>query len=192
MTKRTILTINDPRLRQKAKRVKQFTPSLKKLAQDMLETMRGSEGVGLAGPQVGVMQRIFVAEIPLPKDPDAEPHPQSGRFYVLVNPEIVKSAAVRVEGKEGCLSIPDLKGLVERPEWVEVRAQDLEGRRFKLKVDDLLGRIFQHEIDHLNGILYLDHITDPAKLWRVTDEAEAIEATEPGTRQPAAEYASPV
>jgi peptide deformylase len=191
MTKRTILTIDDPRLRQKAKRVKQFTPRLKKLAQDMLVTMRSSEGVGLAGPQIGVMQRIFVAEIPLPKDQTVEPHPQSGRSYVLINPEIVKCAATRVEGKEGCLSIPDLKGLVERPEWVEVRAQDLEGRRFKLKVDDLLGRIFQHEIDHLNGILYLDYITDPAKLWRVTEEDEAVGTTEPGSRPSAVEYAAP-
>ena len=98
--------------------------------------MRSYEGVGLAGPQIGVMQRIFVAEIPLPKDEDIEPHPQSGNSYVLVNPKIVKISRSIAEGEEGCLSIPDWRGLVERPEWIEVRAQDITGHKIKLKVDE--------------------------------------------------------
>ncbi|MCB9101146.1 MAG: peptide deformylase [Anaerolineales bacterium] len=164
---RQIVYINDERLRQKAKKIKQFSPSLKKLAQDMLETMRAYDGVGLAGPQIGVMQRIFVAEIPSPND-DAEPHPQSGRSYILVNPEIVKSSEALVEGQEGCLSIPNWQGLVERPEWVEVKAQNIDGRKIKLKVDGYLARIFSHEIDHLNGVLFFDHITNQEKLWEIS------------------------
>jgi peptide deformylase len=178
MTTRKVIQIGDERLRQKAKKVKQFTPNLKKLAQDMLETMRGCKGVGLAGPQIGVMQRIFVAEIPLPEDKDIEPHPQSGRTYVLVNPEIVKTAETLVEGQEGCLSIPTWQGLVERPEWVEIKAQNIEGRKIRLRVDDLLARIFMHEIDHLDGILYIDRIQSPDKLWQILDEAETEQETQ--------------
>jgi peptide deformylase len=126
------------------------------------------------------MQRIFVAEIPTPTDEKTEPHPQSGRTYVLVNPEIVKASAVLVEGQEGCLSIPYWQGLVERPEWVEIKAQNIEGRKIKLKVDDLLARIFMHEIDHLNGILYIDHIKAPEKLWQILPQDDAKETQSVG------------
>lgn len=173
MAIRNIILANDPRLRQKAKKVKSFTPGLKQLAEDMLETMRTQHGVGLAGPQVGVMQRIFVAEIPASRGNGTEPHPQSGVSYALINPEIVAFAENRVEGKEGCLSIPTWYGLVERPEWVEVKAQDLSGRKIRLKVDDLLARVFMHEIDHLDGILFLDHIRDSQKLWQILPEDES-------------------
>ena len=171
MSIRQVIYIGDDRLRQKANKVKQFTPSLKQLAQDMVETMRHYHGVGLAGPQIGVMQRIFVAEIPLPEDDEIEPHPQSGRTYILVNPKVVKTSGDLVEGEEGCLSIPGWQGLVDRPKRVEVRAQDVNGRKIKLRVDDHLARIFMHEIDHLDGVLYIDHITDKEKLWQeVTEE----------------------
>jgi peptide deformylase len=166
--------VDDSRLRQKAKKVKSFTPGLKQLAQDMLETMRSAGGVGLAGPQLGVMQRIFVAEIPATRGEGEEPHPQSGPSYVLINPEIIKTSAEQAEGLEGCLSIPHLQGLVERPQWVQVKAQDVNGRKIRLKIDDYLARIFLHEIDHLDGVLFVDHIKDPAKLWPVEDEAESI------------------
>ncbi len=179
MAIRKVLPGSDPRLRQKAKKIKQFSPGLKALAEDMLETMRHHRGVGLAGPQIGVMQRIFVAEIPPWRGNGPEPHPQSGASYVLINPELVEAAENLVEGREGCLSIPTWVGLVERPEWVVVKAQDLTGRPLKLKVDDLLARIFQHELDHLNGILYIDHIKDPQKLWQETPEAKApVQPTE--------------
>jgi peptide deformylase len=174
MAVRKVITLNDERLRQKAKKVKQFTPALKQLAEDMLETMRANQGVGLAGPQIGVMQRIFVAEIPASRSGTDEPHPQSGTSYVLINPEIIQSADILVEGREGCLSIPTWYGLVERPEWVEVRAQDLNGKKIKLKVDDLLARIFQHELDHLNGVVFIDHIKDREKLWQVLPEEEKV------------------
>lgn len=170
MAIRKVLHSDDPRLRQKAKKIRQFIPGLKELAEDMLETMHHYKGVGLAGPQIGVMQRIFVAEIPPSRGNGSEPHPQSGNTYVLINPELVNVAENLVEGREGCLSIPTWVGLVERPEWVEIKAQDVTGRKIKLKVDDLLARIFQHELDHLNGVLYIDHINDPQKLWQETPE----------------------
>lgn len=178
MTVRKIITLNDERLRQKAKKVNQFTPALKQLAEDMLETMRANNGVGLAGPQIGVMQRIFVAEIPASRSGTDEPHPQSGTSYVLINPEIIQYADDFVEGREGCLSIPTWYGLVERPAWVEVRALDLNGKKIKLKVDDLLARIFQHELDHLDGVLFFDHIKDREKLWQVLPEDEPGGETE--------------
>ncbi|HXV98343.1 MAG TPA: peptide deformylase [Anaerolineae bacterium] len=172
MAIRKVIHINDERLRQKAKKIKQFTPGLKQLAEDMLETMHSYNGVGLAGPQIGVMQRIFVAEIPASRSGTDEPHPQSGVTYVLINPEIVQTAENLVEGREGCLSIPTWYGSVERPEWVELKAQDLNGKKIKLKVDDLLARVFMHELDHLDGILFIDHIKDAQKLWQVLPEDE--------------------
>lgn len=178
MALREVIYMNDERLRQKAKKVTRFTPQLKKLAQDMLETMRHYQGVGLAGPQIGVMQRIFVAEIPAARGNGEEPHPQSGKSYVLINPEIIKAAEEMVEGQEGCLSIPGWQGLIERPGWVEVKAQNVDGKKFKLKVDDLLARVFMHEIDHLNGVLFIDHIKDPDKLWQLPPaDTEVEEAT---------------
>ncbi|HEX9925688.1 MAG TPA: peptide deformylase [Anaerolineae bacterium] len=176
MAIREIVCVDDARLRQSAEKVDHFTPELRQLAQDMLETMRCHRGVGLAGPQLGVMQRIFVAEIPASRGEGEEPHPQSGVSYVLVNPEIVKTSSQLVEGKEGCLSMPTWYGCVARPVWVEVQAQDLDGRPFKLNVDDLLARIIFHEVDHLNGILFTDHITDPDKLWQVTPEDQPATA----------------
>ena len=172
---RDIIHIGDERLRQKAKKVKQFTPALKKLAADMLETMRHNQGVGLAAPQLGILQRIFVAEIPNPENDDEEPHPQSGKTYIIINPEIVNASTTLAEGEEGCLSVPGWRGLVDRPEWVHIKAQDVNGRSIKLKVDNLLARIFLHEIDHLNGVLYVDHIRDHEKLWQPEDEEEETE-----------------
>lgn len=173
MTIREVVYVDDPRLRQKANHIREFTPELNVLAQDMLETMRHHDGVGLAGPQIGVMARIFVAEIPLPDD-ETEPHPQSGVSYVLINPEIIKTGQKLVEGREGCLSIPKWAGLVDRPEWVTVHAKNIEGQPIKLKVNELLARIFMHEIDHLNGVLYTDYITDPEKLWPVEEDEETV------------------
>jgi peptide deformylase len=178
MAARKVIYIDDERLRQKAKKVTRFTPALEQLAQDMLETMRAYNGVGLAGPQIGVMQRIFVAEIPPSEDEEEEPHPQSGVSYVLVNPEVVKVSKNLVEGQEGCLSIPTWYGLIERPEWVEVKAQDLQGRKIKLRVEGYLARIFMHETDHLNGVLFIDHVKSPEELWQVLPEDEQTEAVQ--------------
>ena len=101
---REVIYIGDDRLRQRAKTVKQFGPDLKQLVRNMLDTMHHYDGVGLAAPQIGIMQRIFVAEIPVASDEDTEPHPQSGITYVLINPSLVKASDRIVEGEEGCLS----------------------------------------------------------------------------------------
>lgn len=162
MTIRKILYANDPRLRQKAKKVKDFGPHLKKLADDMLETMRQANGVGLAGPQIGVMQRIFVAEIPADQE-----DPNSGQSYVIINPELTDLSEEIEEGQEGCLSIPNWYGLVNRHRSVQIKGKDVRGKNIKLTVDGFLARIFQHEYDHLNGVLFIDHISDKEKLWQV-------------------------
>ncbi len=178
MAVRKILYASDPRLRRKAKKVKVFGPQLKKLADDMVETMRQSQGVGLAGPQIGVMQRIFVAEIPTEED-----DPYSGKPWVMVNPEIIKHTANMEEGQEGCLSIPGWVGLVNRHCSVEIRARTVAGKPIKMKVSGFLARVFQHEHDHLDGILFVDHISDPEKLWQLEteddDDAYVFEAIEP-------------
>jgi peptide deformylase len=166
MAIRKIIYANDKRLRQQAQVITDFSPALKQLADDMLETMKSRDGIGLAAPQIGVMQRIFVAEIPPGRNKSPEPHPQSGQTYILINPQIVTQAEKQLEGREGCVSIPSWFGQVLRPEWVEVTAQTVTGESVCLRVDDLLGRVFQHEIDHLNGILFTDHITKHDKLWQ--------------------------
>ena len=165
MALRKILYADNPKLRQKAKKVKVFGPQLRQLANDMLETMRAANGVGLAGPQIGVLQRIFVAEIP-----EEEDDPLSGKPFVMVNPEIVKRSAEMEEGQEGCLSIPGWLGEVNRHRSIEIKARTVTGKPVKMKVSGFLARVFQHENDHLDGILFVDHITEPEKLWRVQAE----------------------
>ncbi len=167
MTLRKIIYADDPRLRQKAKKVKRFGPELKKLATDMLETMRESNGVGLAGPQIGVMQRIFVAEIP-----EGEDDPYSGKSFVIINPEITKRSEEIEEGQEGCLSIPGWYGLVNRHASIEIKARTWNGKTVKLRPSGFLARVFQHENDHLDGILFVDHISEAEKLWQIQPEDE--------------------
>ena len=165
MAIRKILPASDPKLRQKAKKVKRFDTELKALADDMIETMHDAPGVGLAGPQIGVMERIFVAELPLD-----ETNPLSGKPFVMVNPELTKVSVEMEEAEEGCLSMPGWAGLVERYYQVEIKARDVNGRPIKFKADGYLARIFQHENDHLDGILFVDHIKDDDKLWQLETE----------------------
>jgi peptide deformylase len=165
MAVREIIYANDPRLRQKAKQVKQFGPALKSLSEDMLETMHADRGVGLAAPQIGLLQRIFVACLP-----EDEEDPQSGKSYVLVNPKLVKASRNEVEGEEGCLSIPTWYGLVSRPDWIIVKAQDVNGKPIRLKAEGYLARVFLHEMDHLDGVLFVDRVESPEKLWQVKPE----------------------
>lgn len=172
MAIRQILYAGDPRLRQKAKPVKQFGLALKALADDMLETMHAANGLGLAAPQIGVLQRLFVAY--LPKD---EEDPQSGKNFVLVNPQIVQASPESVEGVEGCLSIPSWYGRVARPEWVVVKAMNVHGKPIRIKAHGMLARVFQHEIDHLSGVLFVDYIRKPEDLWQELPEEEPKEST---------------
>ncbi|MDX1521465.1 MAG: peptide deformylase [Anaerolineae bacterium] len=192
MATRDIIQIPDNRLRQKANPVKSFAPHLKQLTEDMLETMREHEGVGLAGPQIGLMQRIFVAEIQLPQDEEDTTDLLCAVTYALVNPEITKFADVLVEGQEGCLSMPGWVGLVERPAWVDVRAFNIEGKPLKIRAEGYLARVFMHEIDHLNGILYTDHITDPEKLWQLEPDDEVSLENSPQPVDPGLQQAQEV
>jgi len=176
MAKRPIVTAEDPRLRTKSKRVTHFGDALKALVDDMFESLHAANGLGLAAPQIGVMQRVFVIEMPAEYDEDGH-EVEPTRRYVLVNPEIVKRRGEE-EMDEACLSVPGYRGLVKRATQVTIKGQDVRGKPVRYRGEDLLAQAFQHELDHLDGILYLDRLESPDKLWRV-DVAEAAEAAEP-------------
>jgi peptide deformylase len=169
-----IAIVPDPVLRDKAKKVSKVTPSVQKLLDDMTETMRQAPGIGLAGPQVGVLQRVIVAEVL--KD-EEYPDSQYG-FFQLVNPEIVRISREIEEAPEGCLSIPGYTGDVERALAVEVRGLDRGGKPVKIKARGFLARVFQHEIDHLDGVLYLDRLKSPDKLHKLPANEEMQAETE--------------
>ncbi|NLE75297.1 MAG: peptide deformylase [Chloroflexi bacterium] len=164
MATMSVLTSEHPILRRKAQKVKVFDRDLQRLADDMLETMRHAHGMGLAANQVGVLKQIVVIEMP-----EEDDDPQSGQIYTLVNPEIVRRDGAQV-GEEGCLSVPGYVGQVRRAEQVTVRAQTLKGRRIRLESEGLLARVLQHEIDHLQGVLYVDHLERPEDLRTLPPE----------------------
>jgi peptide deformylase len=149
----------DPVLRRKAKRVSNLDGSVQRLIDDMLETMPAACGAGLAAPQVGISLRIAVIGLP-----DEEP-------IVLVNPEIVKRSGERVV-EEGCLSIPGYRGEIKRSVSVIVKARDRRGKETRIKGAEFLAQVLEHELDHLNGVLYIDHLESPDKLYKIEPEEE--------------------
>ena len=151
MTKRSILIHPDPRLKKKAEPVGDITDELRKLADDMLETMYDAPGIGLAAPQVGVLKRIITMDCVKSEDEPAQP-------MVLMNPEITWSSEEKNTYEEGCLSIPEQYAEVTRPAEVEVKWLGLDGELHDQKFDGLWATCVQHEIDHLNGTLFIDHI----------------------------------
>ena len=151
MSKLTILTIPDPILRRQATAIERVDDELRRLADDMLETMYAAPGIGLAAPQVGVSRRLIVLDVA--KDGE-EKQP-----LVMVNPEIVRLGAERRVYEEGCLSIPEVKVEIERPGEVTVRFIDRDGRQRELDASDLLATALQHEIDHLDGRLIIDFLS---------------------------------
>jgi len=159
MAVRAIRFLPDPVLRQKAKKVAKIDKSVHELIEDMIETMRAAAGVGLAAPQVGVPLRIAVIEIP------------GDEVIVLINPEIVEKQGECLL-QEGCLSVPGYQGEIKRSVQVKVKARDRQGRRVRLKGEQLLAQALEHEIDHLNGILYVDRVEGPDKLWKLVSESE--------------------
>ena len=175
-----ILTVDNPEqlqiLRSKSRKVPQVTPKLAALAQEMLETMRESNGVGLAAPQVGVLLRFFVVELP-----EDEETGDPADTYIVFNPEIIKGSGEQI-GYEGCLSIPGYVGEVARQDRIIVKGLDERGKPVRFKLDGYLARVFQHEIDHLDGILFTDKLTDPSTLQPVQvgeeESAELKAATE--------------
>lgn len=189
MAIRTILTLPHPNLRQKARPVSDFGAELQQLITDMVETMHSSQGIGLAANQVGGLARVIVVEMPLLEsdEPDADPPPpHTGELFALVNPRISWHSRGLETGVEGCLSLPGIAGEVERHREVRVQAQNRRGKPISVRFEGWLARIFQHEIDHLNGVLFTDHIDDPEKIWPVTPgEEEEAEAAAAGRRVPA-------
>jgi len=157
MAGREVVKYPDPALRTRAKNVSKVDPSVKKLAEDMIAAMRETNGLGLAANQVGVLQRIFVY------DDGTGPG-------VLINPKIVSAKGEQL-GVEGCLSVPGLQGEVKRAEEIVVKGTDLSGKSVKIKVQGLLARVFQHEVDHLNGTLFIDR-AEPDSLYCVAEEEQ--------------------
>ena len=156
-----IITVDHPKaavLRRRARPVGRVTAEIQRLANDMVEVMRGANGVGLAAPQVGVSKRLFVAEV-------------EERVHILVDPEIVKMEGEEAD-TEGCLSIPGLIGEVPRASRVVVKGKNRRGRGITVEADGLLARVFQHEIDHLDGVLFLDRIVDRTTIREVATTAE--------------------
>lgn len=175
MSFRQIRLLGDQVLREKARKVNRFGDKLKVLMDDMVETMRTAKGVGLAAPQVGVLQRVIVIEIPEDEDESG-----SGRLYAVANPEIVRTSDEIADGVEGCLSIPGYVGEVARHETITIKGQDFRGRNVRIKAQGFLARVFQHEIDHLEGVLFIDKLTEPDRIWRV-EEGEEEQAELQGT-----------
>ena len=168
MTLRKIVTLPEPVLRRKAHAVTRFDKNLQTLVDDMLETMRDAPGVGLAAPQVGLSERLIVVEyFERGEDEDNENTPK--KVWAVVNPEIVKASEETLVGVEGCLSIPNLVGEVERHALVHVKGLNRHGRPVKIKAEGWLARIFQHEIDHLNGVLFTDRAR---RVWQPPQEVE--------------------
>ena len=145
-----IVRFGDPVLEKPAEPITEFNGDLRKLADDMFESMYAAHGVGLAAPQIGISRRIVVIDVTFKEDPDAK--------LVLINPVIINTEG-RQRGSEGCLSLPDFREEVTRANVVTVRAQDLEGKWFEKTGEAMLARAFLHETDHLNGRLYISHIS---------------------------------
>jgi peptide deformylase len=153
----TVVTVPEPILRQKSKRVRTIDGSVRKLAGDMIETMHAASGVGLAAPQVGVSLRVIVIGLPGEED------------FVLINPEIVRRSGERVV-TEGCLSVPGYFGEIKRAQRVTAKGKDLSGKEVRIKAEELLAQALEHEIDHINGVLYIDHLEGDEKLHRIEPE----------------------
>ena len=166
MTLRTIVTLPDPVLKRKAHAVTKFDKDLHALLDDMVETMREAPGVGLAAPQIGLSERIIVVEY-YEREEDEENEEAPKKVWAVINPEIVKASEETLMGAEGCLSIPSLVGEVERHAEVLVKGMNRHGKPMRIKAKGWLARIFQHEIDHLNGVLFTERAV---RVWRPQQE----------------------
>jgi len=157
-----IRVLPDPVLRQRSKRVKAIDGSIQRLIKNMIETMHAVPGrAGLAAPQVGTPLRVIVIGIPEEED------------IVLINPEIVRRTGERPV-TEGCLSVPGYFGEIKRAESVTVKGQDPKGKEIRIKANELLAQALEHEIDHLNGVLYIDHLESPDNLHKIEPETAQL------------------
>ena len=146
----TIVKYGDPILEKPTAAITEFGPELEELTEDMFASMYAAQGVGLAAPQIGKSMRLTVVDVTGGKNPEGK--------IVLINPEIIHAEGEKRE-EEGCLSIPGFRGYVVRPQFVTVKAQNAKGETFEIRGEDLLARAFCHEIDHLNGILFIQHLS---------------------------------
>lgn len=146
-----IITVPDPILRKKARKVTEFGKEFQELVKNMIDTLHEAPGVGLAAPQVAVSERLIVVEFGEEEDEETPP-----TIYIVANPEIIHASEEMIKGIEGCLSVPELVGEVERHQTITVKGLNRHGKPVRIKAEGWLARIFQHEIDHLDGILYTD------------------------------------
>ena len=170
MALRKVVERGDEILRKKCRPVKEVDDHIREIMDDMLETMRAEYGVGIAGPQVGILRRIFVAE------------PAPDEVYYMINPEIYYTEG-SVKGEEGCLSVPGLVGTVERPQKIRIRALDRDGVMQDYEFEDFSARVMCHENDHLNGILYIDKATDIRNAAAAAEEDSDEEEKEEGSAE---------
>lgn len=175
MAVREVVTLPHPVLRRKARKVSDFGPDLQKLVDDLIEIMREAPGVGLAAPQVNAPFRVIVVEFGNEEDEEVPP-----KLYVVVNPEVSRQSREVVTSVEACLSIPEVAGDVERPVAVTVKGRNRRGQPLKIKAKGWLARIFQHEIDHLNGVLFVDRAE---RVWKIEEEPSQVGAPEAPERQ---------
>ncbi len=168
MSLRKIVTLPVPVLRRKARPVSRFDAELQTLIDDMIETMRDAPGVGLAAPQVGVSERVIVVEYAEDEEDDQAPK----KLFVMVNPEIKTASEATDVATEGCLSVPGWQGDVERALAVTVKGQTRHGQPMKVKAKGWMARIFQHEIDHINGVVFTDRAM---KVWKPQPEQPPLD-----------------
>ena len=166
MAIREIITVPNKTLRGKARKVTSFGAELQTVIDDMVETMRVAPGVGLAAPQVNVSLRVIVVEFNESEDEETPP-----KLYMVVNPKIIRFSSDQDIGTEGCLSVPRIVGDVERPISVTVKGFNRRGQPLKIKASGWLARIFQHEVDHLDGVLFVDRAD---KVWQIEGETTQI------------------
>jgi len=166
MAIREVITVPNKILRGKARKVTSFGAALQTLIDDMVETMRVAPGVGLAAPQVNVSLRVIVVEFNESEDEETPP-----KLYMVVNPKITRFSSDQDIGTEGCLSLPRIVGDVERPISVTVKGFNRHGQPLKIKASGWLARIFQHEVDHLDGVLFVDRAD---KVWQIEGETTQI------------------
>ncbi len=175
-----VKAIGNPVLRRKAAKINKVDKTIRQLASDMLETLREEGGVGLAAPQIGQSIRLIIVEYP--ENDEDEDSPM--KVYKLINPEIIWQSEETVIGVEGCLSIKGLVGEVERAESIRVKAQGISGRPLQIEASGWLARIFQHEIDHLEGICYVDRTE---KVWELTEDSETDDEPDSAPEGPPSE-----
>ena len=163
MAIREILKLPDPRLRQRSRKIRRIDKRMMRLAHDLVETVKDAGGAGLSAPQVGELRRVIVIDVPDEDDT---------RIYF--NPEIKRTGGHR-KVKEGCLSVPGYAADVDRSKWVRFTAIDHSQKLVKVKAEDILAQAMEHEVDHLNGIMYIDHLKDHSEMYRVNSDGRRID-----------------